>query len=345
LLASPAARMSGRRVPVLLALVPLLAAGTVATVVPSSGAQDLGDLQSKAQQRRASEQALKADIAHLGRLLNHLQRDIAIVERRRAEVQQELDADRAKLAQVRDALREQRARVQRLRRRLRQAQTVLANRLVELYKSPPPDLISVVLTSHGFAELLDRAEFIRRIGDQDQRIILNVRRAKGDAKAAVARLADDERQQVQVTNAIQARSNALAGISASLNARQAAYTQARAARAAALRSTHADRLRLEKQISKLEAQRARLAGASSGGPWSIPWPIVQCESGGQNLPPNSAGASGYYQIIPGTWRLFGGTGPQAYLRPKAEQDAVAARIWNGGRGASNWVCAALVAGG
>jgi hypothetical protein len=79
----------------------------------------------------------------------------------------------------------------------------------------------------------------------------------------------------------------------------------------------------------------------SGG-WAIPYAIVLCESGGQNLPPNSAGASGYYQIMPATWKLFGGSGPAAYLAPKSEQDAVASRIWNGGAGASNWVCAGIV---
>ena len=63
---------------------------------------------------------------------------------------------------------------------------------------------------------------------------------------------------------------------------------------------------------------------------------------GQNLPPNSAGASGYYQILPSTWKLFGGTGSAAYQAPKGEQDAVAGRIWNGGAGASNWVCAGIV---
>ncbi|MGH2916085.1 MAG: transglycosylase family protein, partial [Solirubrobacteraceae bacterium] len=96
------------------------------------------------------------------------------------------------------------------------------------------------------------------------------------------------------------------------------------------------------------AQRAAAAtpaplGAIGGsGGWAIPYAIVLCESGGQDLPPNSAGASGYYQIIPGTWRLFGGSGPAAYLAPRAEQDAVAARIWRGGAGASNWVCAGIV---
>ena len=79
----------------------------------------------------------------------------------------------------------------------------------------------------------------------------------------------------------------------------------------------------------------------SGG-WAIPYAIVLCESGGQNLSPNSAGASGYYQIMPATWRLFGGTGPAAYLAGKAEQDAIATKIYNGGAGASNWVCAGIV---
>jgi hypothetical protein len=76
----------------------------------------------------------------------------------------------------------------------------------------------------------------------------------------------------------------------------------------------------------------------------IPTPIVMCESGGRNLPPNSAGASGYYQIIPSTWALFGGTQytPQAYMAPKSIQDLIAARIWNGGAGWANWDCAKIV---
>jgi len=76
--------------------------------------------------------------------------------------------------------------------------------------------------------------------------------------------------------------------------------------------------------------------------WAIPYSVVLCESGGQNLPPNGAGASGYYQIEPATWKGYGGTGPAAYLASKAEQDAVAAKIWNGGAGASNWTCARIV---
>src|SRR3712207_7981752 len=80
---------------------------------------------------------------------------------------------------------------------------------------------------------------------------------------------------------------------------------------------------------------------SSDLPWAIPWEVVQCESGGQNFPPNHAGASGYYQIIPETWKRHGGSGPAAHLAPKAEQDRVAARIWKTD-GPDSWVCHGLV---
>jgi Transglycosylase-like domain len=129
--------------------------------------------------------------------------------------------------------------------------------------------------------------------------------------------------------ASQSRAHALRGQIAQVKAAQAA-----AARAAALAALAAQR-------AAQQAAAAPVALGPSGG-WAIPYAIVLCESGGQNLPPNSAGASGYYQIIPGTWKLFGGTGPAADLASKAEQDAVASRIWRGGAGASNWVCAGIV---
>ena len=97
-------------------------------------------------------------------------------------------------------------------------------------------------------------------------------------------------------------------------------------------------------MKSLLAARARAAvsNVGPGGPWAIPWAIVQCESGGQNLPPNFAGASGYYQFMVATWKGLGGSTPQAYQASKAEQDRLASRLWAGGAGRDNWVCASLV---
>jgi peptidoglycan hydrolase CwlO-like protein len=325
------------------ALLLVALATTALTTSPPTGAQDVDELRERADSKRSSERSLQADVARLGRLVSRLQNDIAVVERRRTEVRAELAQDQARLEQLRGALREQRARVLRLRARLAESRQVLSTRLAELYKAPDPDLLGVVLNAKDFSDLVDQAAFLQRIAAQDRRIIRTVQRARTDANAAVDRLRTAETRQQEATEAVAARSKSLAGISAALTQRRADLAAAQRARAAALSSTRADRTSLEKRIARLEARRANYTGASSGGPWAIPWPIVQCESGGTNTPPNSAGASGYYQIIPSTWRGFGGKGPAAYLAPKAEQDRVAAAIWDGGRGASNWVCAALVA--
>ena len=169
------------------------------------------------------------------------------------------------------------------------------------------------------------------------------------------------------------RARALAAMNGLLQSKQGALAQARAAQAGALAASRARAGQLQSQISQIRAQQAAAARAAaaaaaraaaatpapssasssspptSSGPalgpsggWAIPYAIVLCESGGQNLSPNSAGASGYYQILPSTWKLYGGSGPAAYLASKSEQDAVASRIWNGGSGASQWVCAGIV---
>lgn len=98
---------------------------------------------------------------------------------------------------------------------------------------------------------------------------------------------------------------------------------------------------IRRQVIARWTERRREDALTPYGNWAIPGYIVQCESTFQNLPPNSAGASGYYQIIPSTWAGYGGGAyaSQAYEAPKVDQDIVAGRIWDGGNGAGQWVCA------
>jgi hypothetical protein len=75
----------------------------------------------------------------------------------------------------------------------------------------------------------------------------------------------------------------------------------------------------------------------------IPEAIVMCESSGQNLPPNYAGAAGYYQIK--EWYDKGGRGaPYANEHSKAEQDAVAGRLYRE-QGTGPWVASEPCWGG
>jgi len=237
----------------------------------------------------------------------------------------------------------QRERALRLRARLKASRAQLAELLRQRYAGGEPDIVTVVLRADGFAQLLETMEFLERLQRQNEQILDAVEAGRRDALAQRRTLTRLSEQRRVAADAVRKRHAALAAIAAGLGERRAALAQARTARAALLRGTRASRRRAERSLERLLARRARaLRAAGPGGPWSIPWPVVQCESGGQNLPPNSAGASGFYQFMPATWRGLGGSTPHAYLAPKAEQDRLAARLWAGGDGAHNWVCAALV---
>jgi peptidoglycan hydrolase-like protein with peptidoglycan-binding domain len=95
--------------------------------------------------------------------------------------------------------------------------------------------------------------------------------------------------------------------------------------------------RRRQPLLKIRAGRKTPHPSSSGG-YVIPASIVQCESGGNYSAVNpKSGAGGAYQILPSTWRAYGGQGLPQDASP-AEQDAIAAKIW-AAQGPSAWTCA------
>jgi septal ring factor EnvC (AmiA/AmiB activator) len=348
--------------------------GLVTGPTPSSRAAlpSLGQLNSELGQQQARQQSLSASIGSLNQVISSLDSQIALIQGREAAVRNQLADDRAALARVQFALVRERQRLAVLRRRLARSRLILSRQMVAGYETDKPDLVSVVLEARGFNDLLEQLDFLGRAERQQQSIITITRQAKASANAAARRLANLQTSDRRITAQTILQAQALAGMNDLLQGRQAALGRARAAQQAALQASVARGGELKSQIGRVRAEiaaqqaaAARRAAAAAAaarqaatasptpvavglpslgatGGWAIPFAIVLCESGGQNLTPNSAGASGYYQIIPGTWRLFGGSGPAAYLAGKAEQDAVASRIWNGGAGASNWVCAGIV---
>jgi septal ring factor EnvC (AmiA/AmiB activator) len=329
----------------------------------------LNQLQSQLSQQQARQQQLSSSVGSLSGLISSLDGQIQLVQNREAAVRAELAQDRARLAQVHVSLVREQARVAMLRRRLARARLILSRQLISSYEGDHPDLVSVVLNARGFPALLEQINFLGRAESQQQTVISFTRQAKAQADRAATQLARLQASVRQITAGAAVRARALAGMNSLLSAKQAAVSRARSAQQLALQATQAQANALRSRISRIQAQQRAAAAAAaraaalaaaqatpaptaSSGPaptalgpsggWAIPYAIVLCESGGQNLPPNSAGASGYYQIMPATWKLFGGSGPAAYLASKAEQDAIASKIWNGGAGASNWVCAGIV---
>ncbi|HVI35725.1 MAG TPA: peptidoglycan DD-metalloendopeptidase family protein, partial [Gaiellales bacterium] len=138
----------------------------------------------------------------------------------------------------------------------------------ELYKADKPDVITVVLESNGFADLLERTEFMKRVSDQDLRIIDRVRTARADAKRTAEHLAVLEKRQTRIANAIQARRDAVSQVRVQLVDRRDAFARVRSAKSTALASTRDSRQHLEGDLALLEKQnaaiQAKLAAAQNG---------------------------------------------------------------------------------
>lgn len=303
-----------------------------------------GEVEQRIERGKAAEKSLASAAARLEKLERIAERGVAILERRQAEAQADLDRWQAKLDRTERKLRESRERLADQKRRITRDRTVLAGQLRATYMTGRPDLATIIVDSDGLEDVLDKVEYEQSARQANQRILKNVKKAKAETNRIERRLQGIVPEQREATAAVRRERDAVAQRSAALQARKAALAQARAARLQALKATRTDRRRAERTLTRLiaEQKKASVDKQGPGGPWAIPWAIVQCESGGQNLPPNSAGASGYYQFIPSTWKGMGGSTSDAYKASKAEQDRLAAKLWAGGAGARNWDCAAIV---
>jgi hypothetical protein len=125
-----------------------------------------------------------------------------------------------------------------------------------------------VLESDGFADLLERTEFMKRVSDQDSRIIDRVRTARAEAKKTAKHLAVLEKRQTRIANAIQARRDAVSRVRVQLVDRRDAFARVRSAKSTALASTRNSRQHLEGDLALLEKEnakiQARLASAQNG---------------------------------------------------------------------------------
>ena len=116
-----------------------------------------------------------------------------------------------------------------------------------------------MLNSASFADLMERAAFLRRIQDSDEEIVKTVRPRASDAVAERRRLDAAEERQRRAVEGLRARRNAIAGMAAGVASRQSALRRIRAARAAALAATRRRRRNVESDLRAAERAAARAA--------------------------------------------------------------------------------------
>ncbi|HET8758035.1 MAG TPA: peptidoglycan DD-metalloendopeptidase family protein [Solirubrobacteraceae bacterium] len=251
---------------------------------PQSIQHKIDAKQKKIDAHKGRERVLTGDISAATSRINTLQSDITQLQTKQVRLESDLAAKREELAEIQEDLRRERLRLARLRERLAEARVLLANRLVEIYKSDPPDVVTVVLESDGFRDLLERAEFMQRASEDDARIIARVTKTKLETAASEARLEKLEKRAEAVAKAIEGQVQQVVAVKTTLVSRRNSFQAVRADKATMLASTRSSRHALEEDVASLQKEQAAIiarlqsssspaAGPiqSSGGPWI--WPV------------------------------------------------------------------------
>jgi cell wall-associated NlpC family hydrolase len=159
-----------------LAFAALLAGGASA---PAHG-QGLAGQRAAAAKLKAAVTAEERRIAATREGLAQAQARLAVLQTRATKRQTQLDDTQTRLVRARVHLTT-------LERKEAKAQKLLAENLVSSYKGGTPSFVSVVLNADGFADLLERVAFYKRVARRNASI-LDITR---DARAQTQRQAKD----------------------------------------------------------------------------------------------------------------------------------------------------------
>ena len=257
---------------------PMIVALAAYLVLPLPGLsaplpQRIEEKRGQIEQAKQKEGVLSTDIAQFSTRIESIQGEISATQSRLDRAQASLDRQKAELLEVRDQLEEARDRLERLRSELVTARKVLAARLVEIYKADAPDALTVVLEADGFGDLLEQAEFLERISDQDREITDQVRKLRDQAREQAIKLAELEEREQLAAERILAERDQIAQAQSQLVSSRDELASARADKQGALAQVKDSRVALEGDLRALEAEQARVAAALSGA--QPPGPVKQ----------------------------------------------------------------------
>jgi peptidoglycan hydrolase CwlO-like protein len=230
---------------------------------PAARAADPGALaqQISASQNRVS--ALSGAVGADNGRLRQLDAGIAGLQGKIARIQSDLDAKRAELLQLRRELNAARVRLASLQTYEHRARYVLAQQLVASYETEQPDLVSVVLDSNGFSNLLERLSFAQRIRSHDQQIVAAVILARDRVAAQAVRLGGLEGRQQDVTARVLAERDQLDGAKLTLLNEQMSVTRARDKNVSQLVTARGRIASLRRQLARLQAEQAQQAAQAA----------------------------------------------------------------------------------
>ena len=249
-------------------------------------APGIGQLQQQISAGQGKVSSLSGAVGAVSSRLGQLNSSISGLEQQIARIQSDLDAKRVELLKLRTQLIAARTRLARLQTFEARAEGVLSQQLVNTYETDRPDIVSVVLESTGFTDLLERIAFAQRIQKQDVQVVSSVKSARRAVSAQATKLGALEFRQQRITEDVLAQRNGLAGSRLKLVREQLQVAQLRQQKAGELANAKSQVAGLQQQLDKAQAAQAAAAAQQSSGSGSS---SASGSSSGSFGPPSSGG--------------------------------------------------------
>jgi peptidoglycan hydrolase CwlO-like protein len=259
----------------LLATLLLLVLCLVASAPAETLREKLDATQDKLSDVREDSSALTATIAEQNRAIDSMLGEVSSLRQQQAALESELAAKQEELASASAKLEAEKERLARIRERLQRALEVLRDRLVAIYETGSPDVVSVVLESETWAQASVRAEYLNRIQDYDDSVADRVKALRDQAKEAVGRMAEIRRQLKGARDAIAVKEREAAAAREEAEARFSELKAAQAERQQALDELASREEALSDNLAVISEQ---LASTGAPVPTGTPAPLTPGQS-------------------------------------------------------------------
>jgi murein DD-endopeptidase MepM/ murein hydrolase activator NlpD len=221
----------------------------------------IGTLRERVAEQEAREGILTEELSAAAGRVRELEAGVQGQGARLGVLEQQLASARARLARLETTFRDQSRRLERLRREHRAAIGTLERRVRAIYLADEPNVLSFVLGTTSFTDLIDNLELLGRIGRQDKRIVERVASARAGLADARRRTAAARDEAAELERGVAARTSEQRAVVARLATSRDALLTAQAERRAALGSIEESQEEVLAEIDALEAQSAALAAA------------------------------------------------------------------------------------
>ncbi|MGC1852919.1 MAG: peptidoglycan DD-metalloendopeptidase family protein [Solirubrobacterales bacterium] len=251
----------------------LVVAAAALVVLLCSAAAPAADLESKLDAKEAKlskvrerQGVLTTTISRYRKRIERLTVEVAALRAQEAEAQARLEAKQAELDSAVAELDVAKKHLAVVKARLRRSLVSLRERLVAIYETGTPDILSVLVESGGYDELVNRTEYLNRIHGLDEAIVTRVRDLRDQVKRTVARLRSAKLRIEAARDAIAVEEQALASARSAVQQRQTQLVSTRQQREAALGKINAVENHLEGDVAEIQAELAATLSASASAP-------------------------------------------------------------------------------